>query len=47
MADVHLDLVTRPRVQATHVEVGARGGDVGEEGPVFQVDLRRRGSKGV
>lgn len=35
MGDVNLDLVTRASVQATHVEVGARGGDVGEESSVF------------
>lgn len=41
VGDVHLDLVTRAGVQAAHVEVGTCGGDVGEQRPVFQVNLRR------
>lgn len=46
VADVHLDLVTRAGIQAAHVEVGARGSDVGKERSVFQVDLRGGGERG-
>ena len=43
VGDVNFDLVTRARVQATHVEVWAHGGDVGEERPVLQVNLPTKG----